>query len=79
MKRKFIHYSGLSTVNEKRKENEEEFPVESFGARKVKDERELTAGQKQPLLLKLLRGIGNEEHLERCPSNNFYQGSCIPE
>ena len=76
MKRKFIHYSGFSTVNEKRKENEEEFPVETFGARKVKEERELSAGQKQPLLLEMMRG--NEMHLERCPSNKFYEGRCMP-
>merc|ERR1712176_1304992 len=38
---------GLSTVMEKRKENEDEFPLENFGARKVK-ERELAVGQKQP-------------------------------
>ena len=76
MKKKFIHYSGLSTVTEKRKENEEEFPLANFGARKVNEERELSAGQKQPLLLEMIRG--NENNDELCPSNRFYQGSCMP-
>ena len=61
----------------KRKENEKEFPMTNFGARKVKEERELSAGQKQPLLLKLLRK--GEENDKLCPSNSFYRGRCIPE
>ena len=61
----------------KRTENEKEFPVANFAARKVKEERELSAGQKQPLLLEMMRG--NEEHLRKCPSNSFYEGRCMPE
>ena len=48
---------------EKWKEYEEEFPVKNFGARKVKEERKLSARQKQPLLLEMMRG--NEMHLKK--------------
>ena len=57
---------------EKRKENEEEFPVANFGARKVKEERELSTGQKQPLLLEMMR------RKKVCRSNRVFQGRCIP-
>ena len=55
----------------KRKENDNEFLLENFGARKAKEERELSAGQKQPLLLELLR------RKEKCLSNRVYQGTCM--
>ena len=77
MKHKFVHRLGLSTAMKKRKENEKEFPVENFGARKVKEEREVSAGKKEPLLLEILRG--NENNDRWCPSNRMYQGSCIPD
>ena len=70
-------FKGFSTAMKKRKENEKEFPVANFGARKVKEERELSAGQKQPLLLEMIRGNENNDKL--CASNRFYQGSCMPE
>ena len=56
---------------EKRKENEEEFPLKNLGARKVKEERELSAGQKQPLLLEMMR------RKEKCKSNIVFQGICV--
>ena len=61
----------------KRKENEKEFPMTNFGARKVKEERELSAGKKQPLLLEMIRGNENNDRL--CPSNMMSQGRCMPE
>ena len=78
MKHKFVHRLGLSTAMKKRRENEKEFPVENFGARKVKEERELSAGKKQPLLLEMMRG-GDENDDELCVSNRMYRGRCIPE
>ena len=59
------------------KEKAEKFLVANFGARKVKEERELSAGKKQPLLLEMIRGNENNDKL--CPSNNFYLGVCVPE
>ena len=53
---------------EKPKESEE-FTVANFGERKVKEEKELSTGQK---LLEMMK------RKKKCLSNIVYQGRCIP-